>query len=80
MIRLLILADDAMRRAGGWLNYGLRIKRVWCERLISFSLFYPHYKSYFAFESRAEQQMEVYLRYGQHPELYPNRRGEILQG
>ncbi|XP_055855909.1 uncharacterized protein LOC129919100 [Episyrphus balteatus] len=37
-------------------------------------------QTYFAFDSRAEQQMEVYLRYGQHPELYPNRRGEIVQG
>lgn len=27
-------------------------------------------QTYFSFESRAEQQMEVYLRYGQHPELY----------
>ena len=24
--------------------------------------------------------MEVYLRYGQHPELYPNRRGELVVG
>ncbi|XP_059622323.1 uncharacterized protein LOC132265607 [Phlebotomus argentipes] len=37
-------------------------------------------QTYFSFESRAEQQMEVYLRYGQHPELYPNRRGEVVQG
>lgn len=37
-------------------------------------------QTYFAFDSRAEQQMEVYLRYGQHPELYPNRRGEVVQG
>lgn len=35
-------------------------------------------QTYFAFDSRAET--EVYLRYGQHPELYPNRRGEIVQG
>ncbi len=40
----------------------------------------PSFQTYFAFDSRAEQQMEVYLRYGQHPELYPNRRGEIVQG
>ncbi|GLH04726.1 Uncharacterized protein GBIM_10374, partial [Gryllus bimaculatus] len=33
-------------------------------------------QTYFSFDSRAEQQYEVYLRYGQHPELYPNRRGE----
>lgn len=38
------------------------------------------FQTYFAFDSRAEQQMEVYLRYGQHPELYPNRRGEVVQG
>ncbi|XP_037941458.1 tolloid-like protein 1 [Teleopsis dalmanni] len=37
-------------------------------------------KTYFTFDSRAEQQTEVYLRYGQHPELYPNRRGEVVQG
>ncbi|CAD7088052.1 unnamed protein product [Hermetia illucens] len=37
-------------------------------------------QTYFAFDTRAEQQMEVYLRYGQHPELYPNRRGEFVQG
>ena len=37
-------------------------------------------QTYFSFDSRAEQQMEVYLRYGQHPELYPNRRGEVVQG
>jgi hypothetical protein len=30
-------------------------------------------QTYFSFDSRAEQQFEVYLRYGQHPELYPNR-------
>ncbi|KAG5667749.1 hypothetical protein PVAND_015719 [Polypedilum vanderplanki] len=35
-------------------------------------------QTYFAFDSKAET--EVYLRYGQHPELYPNRRGEIVQG
>lgn len=37
-------------------------------------------QTYFTFDTRAEQQMEVYLRYGQHPELYPNRRGEIVPG
>uniref|UniRef100_A0A1A9Z5I1 CUB domain-containing protein n=1 Tax=Glossina pallidipes TaxID=7398 RepID=A0A1A9Z5I1_GLOPL len=37
-------------------------------------------QTYFTFDSRAEQQTEVYLRYGQHPELYPNRRGEVVQG
>ncbi|TDG39067.1 hypothetical protein AWZ03_014511 [Drosophila navojoa] len=37
-------------------------------------------RTYFTFDSRAEQQTEVYLRYGQHPELYPNRRGEVVQG
>ena len=37
-------------------------------------------QTYFTFDTRAEQQTEVYLRYGQHPELYPNRRGEVLQG
>lgn len=35
-------------------------------------------QTYFSFDSRAET--EVYLRYGQHPELYPNRRGEVVQG
>ncbi|CAL8141415.1 unnamed protein product [Orchesella dallaii] len=35
-------------------------------------------QTYFRFDSRAEQQYEVYLRYGQHPELYPNRRGEVV--
>ncbi|XP_062715572.1 uncharacterized protein LOC115264740 isoform X2 [Aedes albopictus] len=29
--------------------------------------------AYFAFESRAEQQMEVFNRYGPHPKLYPIR-------
>lgn len=49
------------------------------------AFFNPLYKillktlqTYFAFDSRAET--EVYLRYGLHPELYPNRRGEIVQG
>ncbi|XP_076292506.1 uncharacterized protein LOC143214872 [Lasioglossum baleicum] len=37
-------------------------------------------QTYFSFDTRAEQQFEVYLRYGQHPELYPNRRGEIVLG
>lgn len=37
-------------------------------------------QTYFSFDSRAEQQFEVYVRYGQHPELYPNRRGEIVPG
>ncbi|KAJ8664299.1 hypothetical protein QAD02_005961 [Eretmocerus hayati] len=37
-------------------------------------------QTYFSFDSRAEQQFEVYLRYGAHPELYPNRRGEIVPG
>ncbi|XP_071443297.1 uncharacterized protein [Hetaerina americana] len=37
-------------------------------------------QTYYAFDSRAEQQFEVYLRYGQHPELYPNRRGEPVAG
>ncbi|XP_015509202.1 uncharacterized protein [Neodiprion pinetum] len=37
-------------------------------------------QTYFSFDSRAEQQTEVYLRYGQHPELYPNRRGEVVPG
>ncbi|KAF4521706.1 hypothetical protein B566_EDAN013004 [Ephemera danica] len=35
-------------------------------------------QTYYAFESRTEHQLEVYLRYGQHPELYPNRRGEPI--
>lgn len=42
--------------------------------------FFLFQQTYFSFDSRAEQQMEVYLRYGQHPELYPNRRGEVVQG
>ncbi|XP_074095188.1 cubilin homolog isoform X1 [Cotesia typhae] len=37
-------------------------------------------QTYFSFDSRAEQQFEVYLRYGQHPELYPNRRGVVVPG
>ncbi|KAF7266556.1 hypothetical protein GWI33_020064 [Rhynchophorus ferrugineus] len=37
-------------------------------------------QTYYSFDTRAEQQLVVYLRYGQHPELYPNRRGEIVQG
>nr|XP_018901755.1 PREDICTED: uncharacterized protein LOC109033539 [Bemisia tabaci] len=37
-------------------------------------------QTYFSFDSRAEQQFEVYLRYGQHPELYPNRRGQVVAG
>ncbi|KAK6623803.1 hypothetical protein RUM44_010659 [Polyplax serrata] len=34
-------------------------------------------QTYFSFDTRAEQPYEVYLRYGQHPELYPNRRGKV---
>uniref|UniRef100_A0A1B6CMX3 CUB domain-containing protein n=1 Tax=Clastoptera arizonana TaxID=38151 RepID=A0A1B6CMX3_9HEMI len=37
-------------------------------------------QTYFSFDTRAEQQFDVYLRYGQHPELYPNRRGQVLSG
>lgn len=37
-------------------------------------------QTYLSFDSRAEEQYEVYLRYGQHPELYPNRRGQVLPG
>ncbi|XP_034238683.1 uncharacterized protein LOC117643728 [Thrips palmi] len=37
-------------------------------------------QTYLSFDSRAEEQFEVYLRYGQHPELYPNRRGQVLPG
>nr|XP_003699829.1 PREDICTED: uncharacterized protein LOC100882792 [Megachile rotundata]XP_012144581.1 PREDICTED: uncharacterized protein LOC100882792 [Megachile rotundata] len=37
-------------------------------------------QTYFSLDSRVEQGFEVYLRYGQHPELYPNRRGEIVRG
>ncbi|XP_054282817.1 cubilin-like [Macrosteles quadrilineatus] len=37
-------------------------------------------QTYFSFDSRAEQQFDVYLRYGQHPELYPNRRGQVVAG
>ncbi|XP_017875544.1 uncharacterized protein LOC108622278 [Ceratina calcarata] len=37
-------------------------------------------QTYFSFDSRSEQQFEVYLRFGPHPELYPNRRGEIVPG
>ncbi|XP_072381346.1 cubilin homolog [Diabrotica undecimpunctata] len=37
-------------------------------------------QTYLSFDTRAEQQLVVYLRYGQHPELYPNRRGEVVQG
>ncbi|XP_049948096.1 uncharacterized protein LOC126456385 [Schistocerca serialis cubense] len=37
-------------------------------------------QTYFSFESRVEQQLEVYARYGHHPELYPNRRGQVVPG
>lgn len=37
-------------------------------------------QTYFSFDTKAEQQLVVYLRYGQHPELYPNRRGEVVHG
>ncbi|XP_025419112.1 uncharacterized protein LOC112689555 [Sipha flava] len=37
-------------------------------------------QTYYSFDSRAEQETQVYLRYGQHPELYPNRRGLLNPG
>lgn len=37
-------------------------------------------QTYYSFDSRAEQETQVYLRYGQHPELYPNRRGLLNLG
>ncbi|XP_053988279.1 uncharacterized protein LOC128881351 [Hylaeus volcanicus] len=37
-------------------------------------------QTYFSFDTRTEQQFGEYLRHGQHPELYPNRRGEIVPG
>lgn len=37
-------------------------------------------QTYYSFDSRAEQETQVYLRYGQHPELYPNRRGLLIPG
>ncbi|XP_050540622.1 uncharacterized protein LOC126905181 [Daktulosphaira vitifoliae] len=37
-------------------------------------------QTYYSFDSRAEQETQVYLRYGQHPELYPNRRGILSPG
>lgn len=37
-------------------------------------------QTYFTFEARPDQQLEVYARYGHHPELYPNRRGEPVPG
>lgn len=54
---------------------------MYFNSLIPRSLFLSlSFQTYFTFDSRAEQQTEVYLRYGQHPELYPNRRGEVVQG
>ncbi|KAE8747044.1 hypothetical protein FOCC_FOCC006299 [Frankliniella occidentalis] len=37
-------------------------------------------QTYWAFDSKAHQPFEVYQRYGQHPELYPNRRGIATPG
>ncbi|XP_050422167.1 uncharacterized protein LOC126834351 [Adelges cooleyi] len=37
-------------------------------------------QTYYSFDSRAEQETQVYLRFGQHPELYPNRRGILNPG
>ncbi|XP_018027741.1 cubilin isoform X1 [Hyalella azteca] len=37
-------------------------------------------ETYFSFDSRVEQQKEVFGRYGPNPVLYPFRRGEIVPG
>ncbi|RXG58476.1 hypothetical protein Avbf_16806, partial [Armadillidium vulgare] len=37
-------------------------------------------ETYFSFDSRAEQQKEVYGRFGPNPVLYPYRRGEVVPG
>lgn len=58
--------------------YTLSCTCVFNKHFFLLLLPYIYFQTYFAFDSRAET--EVYLRYGQHPELYPNRRGEIVQG
>lgn len=37
-------------------------------------------KTYLSFSSRAEQQFELYARYGPNPILYPDRRGKLVPG
>ncbi|XP_071516762.1 LOW QUALITY PROTEIN: cubilin-like [Panulirus ornatus] len=37
-------------------------------------------ETYFSFDSRVEQQKEVYGRFGPNPVLYPYRRGEVVPG
>ncbi|KAJ1522918.1 hypothetical protein ONE63_002057 [Megalurothrips usitatus] len=37
-------------------------------------------QTYWAFDSKAHLPVTVYQRYGQHPELYPNRRGIATPG
>lgn len=37
-------------------------------------------QTYYNFDTRAEQEFDLYPRYGKHHELYPNRRGQIVPG
>lgn len=37
-------------------------------------------QTYYSFDTRAEQEYNLYHRFGKHPELYPNRRGHIVPG
>uniref|UniRef100_T1JBN0 CUB domain-containing protein n=1 Tax=Strigamia maritima TaxID=126957 RepID=T1JBN0_STRMM len=37
-------------------------------------------KTYLTFTSRAEQQFELFARYGPNPILYPDRRGKLVSG
>uniref|UniRef100_T1JCM0 CUB domain-containing protein n=1 Tax=Strigamia maritima TaxID=126957 RepID=T1JCM0_STRMM len=36
--------------------------------------------TYFSFDSKVEQQFELYARYGPNPILYPDRRGKLVSG
>ncbi|XP_023241949.1 uncharacterized protein LOC111640183 [Centruroides sculpturatus] len=38
------------------------------------------YDTYLQFDANVEQQREVHARYGQYPQLYPNRRGAPIYG
>ncbi|CAG0888684.1 unnamed protein product, partial [Cyprideis torosa] len=36
--------------------------------------------TYFTFDSRAEQEQDLYARFGQNPEMFPHRRGISVKG
>lgn len=46
-------------------------------------LFYVEHfteETYFAFETRGEQQYQLYARHGPNPQLHPGRRGRVISG